>query len=144
LLPIKLKKKMGDMYINHAAVLVCAASNLLVGALWYSPLMFFKAWKTANNLTDEDLKKVNPAKTYGLTLVFSTLICYNMAFFLGDAKTDAAFGTIAGALTGFGFAGLIFAIVGLFEMRSWRYILINGGYITVYFTLVGFVLGLWR
>lgn len=136
--------QMGDLYINHAAVLVCAAGNLLVGALWYSPLMFFKSWKAANGLTDEDLKKVNPAKTYGLTLVFSTIICYNLAFFLGDAKTDAAWGAIAGALAGFGFAGLIFAVVALFEMRSWRYILINVGYITVYFTLVGFILGLWR
>lgn len=135
---------MEDLYINHVAVLVCAAANLLVGALWYSPLLFFKAWKQANGFSDEDLKKVNPVKTYSLTLVFSTIICYNLAFFLGDAKTDAAWGAIAGALAGCGFAALIFAVVGLFEMRSWRYILINGGYITVYFTLVGLILGLWR
>lgn len=135
---------MTSFYINHWAVLVCAAANLMLGALWYSPLMFYKAWMNENRFTEEDLKKVNPAKTYGLTLVFSVIISYNMAFFLGDSATDLTWGMTAGFLAGFGFSSLVFAIIGLFEMRSWRYILINGGYITVYFTLVGLILGGWR
>jgi hypothetical protein len=53
-------------------------------------------------------------------------------------------GTTAGFLAGFGFSALIFSIVALFEQRSWKYILINGGYITIYFTLIGFILGIWR
>ncbi len=55
-----------------------------------------------------------------------------------------AWGTTAGFLSGFGFAALIFSIFALFEMRSWTHILINGGYMTVYFTLIGFILGAWR
>ncbi len=135
---------MENIYLNHWAVISCAVLNLALGAIWYSPLLFYKGWKAENKLTDEDLKKVNPAKTYGLTLLFSLIMAYNMAFFLGDAETDAAWGATAGLLTGFGFAGLIFAVVALFEMKSWRYIFINGGYITVYFTLIGWVLGAWR
>ena len=135
---------MENMYINHWAVLVCAVSNLVLGALWYSPLMFYKAWLNENKLSEEQLKKSNPAVTYSLTFIFSLIISYNMAFFLGDAKTDAIWGTTAGFLAGFGWAALIFAIIGLFEQRSHRYILINGGFITVYFTLIGFILGAWR
>lgn len=135
---------MEQFHINHIAVICCAVVNLLVGAIWYSPVLFYKAWARENKLTEEDLKKVNPAKTYGLTLVISLIINYNLAFFLGDAKTDAAWGATAGFLAGFGFSALIFAIVALFEQRSWKYILINGGYITVYFTLIGFILGAWR
>ncbi|MBL0109928.1 MAG: DUF1761 domain-containing protein [Saprospiraceae bacterium] len=63
---------------------------------------------------------------------------------MGDDKTDMAWGTTAGFLAGFGFSALIFTIIGLFEMRSWKYILINGGFITLYFTIVGFILGVWR
>lgn len=135
---------MEDIYINHLAVAVCAVFNLILGALWYSPMMFYKAWKKENNLTDEDLKKVNPVKTYGLTIIFSLIMSYNLAFFLGDAKTDAAWGVTAGFLTGFGWSALIFSIIALFEMRSWKYIFINGGYIVVYFTIIGFILGAWR
>lgn len=97
-----------------------------------------------NGLTDEQLKKLNPPKVYGLSFILALLISYNMAFFLGDDKTDMAWGTTAGFLAGFGFSALIFTIIGLFEMRSWKYILINGGFITLYFTIVGFILGVWR
>jgi len=135
---------MEQFYINHWAVLVCAIANLALGALWYSPLLFYKAWMKENKFTDDDIKKVNPAKTYSITLLISVIISYNLAFFLGDDKTDMAWGTTAGFLAGFGFSALIFSVVALFEQRSWKYILINGGYITIYFTLIGFILGIWR
>lgn len=135
---------MQQFYINHWAVMTCAVVNLVLGALWYSPLLFYKAWMTENNFSDEDLKKVNPAKIYGITLLLSVIISYNLAFFLGDDKTDMVWGTTAGFLAGFGFSALIFSVIALFEQRSWKYILINGGYITIYFTLIGFILGTWR
>jgi hypothetical protein len=133
-----------QFYINNWAVMVCAVANLALGALWYSPLLFYGAWMKENKFTDEDIKRVNPAKTYSITLIFSIIISYNLAFFLGDNKTDMAWGTTAGFLAGFGFSALIFSVVALFEQRSWKYILINGGYITIYFTLIGFILGTWR
>jgi hypothetical protein len=135
---------MEQLHINHWAVVVCAFANLALGAIWYSPLLFYKAWMKENNFTGDDLKKFNPAKTYGITLILSLIISYNLAFFLGDNKTEIAWGTTAGFLAGFGFSALIFTIVGLFEQRSFKYILINGGYITIYFTLIGFILGAWR
>src|SRR5688500_16382735 len=135
---------MEQFHINHWAVLVCALANLVLGAIWYSPLLFYKAWMKENNFTDEDIKKGNPARTYSIILILSVFISYNLVFFLGDNKTDLAWGTTAGFLAGFGFSALIFTIVSLFEQRSWKYILINGGYITVYFTLIGFILGIWR
>lgn len=135
---------MNDLYINHVAVLVCAVANLALGALWYSPLLFFKAWQNETGLTDEQLAKQNPVKTYGLAFLFSLVMSYNLAFFLGDSATTPAWGATAGFLAGFGWATLIFAVIALFEQRSWKYILINGGFITVYFTLIGFILGIWR
>lgn len=135
---------MENFHINHWAVLVCAAANLALGALWYSPVLFFKAWKNENNLSDEQLKSINPGKVYTITFILALIASYNMAFFLGDDKTDAAWGATAGFLTGFGFCAMIFTIIGLFEHRSWKYVLVNGGFITVYFTLIGFILGIWR
>jgi hypothetical protein len=133
-----------EQNINHWAVITCAILNLVVGGIWYSPLLFYKAWMKENKFTEGDLKKSNPIRTYGLTFVFSVLISYNLAFFLADPKTDAVWGMTAGFLAGFGFSALIFSIVALFEQRSWKYILINGGYITVYFTIIGLILGGWR
>lgn len=135
---------MENLYINHIAVFACACLNLLLGALWYSPFLFYKAWLGETKLTDEQVARSNPAKTYGLAFLFALIISYNLAFYLGDAQTDGVWGATAGFLAGFGWATLTFAIIALFERRSWKYIFINGGYITLYFTLIGFILGVWR
>ncbi len=135
---------MENLYINHLAVFVCAIANLALGALWYSPALFYKAWSHETKLTQEQLSTSNPAKTYGLTFLFALAMSYNLAFFLGDSATTPIWGATAGFLAGFGWSTLIFAVIALFEQRSWRYILINGGFITVYFTLIGFILGIWR
>ncbi|WP_299274510.1 DUF1761 domain-containing protein [uncultured Psychroserpens sp.] len=135
---------MESMIINHWAVFVCAVVNMILGALWYSPLLFYKAWKKENALSDEKLKSANPLKTYGISFILAYVMSYNMAFFLGGVDTDFTWGLTAGFLTGFGWAAAIFTIIALFEQKSWKYIFINSGYIIIYFTVIGGILGAWR
>lgn len=133
-----------DVHLNHLAIITAALSDLLVGALWYSPLLFYKPWRDANGFTDEGIKKaLNPAKTYGLTCLFALIISYNLAFFLGSSDMNASQGALYGLLTGV-WAALAFMIVGLFEQRTWGYMLINAGYMLVAFTLKGLIIGAWR
>ena len=68
----------------------------------------------------------------------------NLAMFLAEPKTTAAWGATAGFLAGFGWVALGIAIVALFERKSWKYIFINAGYMTVAFVLMGLILGTWR
>ena len=135
---------MENTYINHLAVIVAAISDFAVGALWYSPLLFYKSWMKENNFTEEILKKGNPAVTYSLTFIFALIISYNLAFFLGDSNTDTMWGLQAGILAGFGWAAMAFATIALFEKKSFKYILINCGYIVVAFALKGLIIGAWR
>ena len=93
---------MENIYINHFAVLSCAIFNMLLGAAWYSPALFYEAWKKENKLTDEIIGKANPVKIYALSFLSAYIMSYNLAFFLGDANTDALWGTSAGFLAGFG------------------------------------------
>ena len=132
------------MIINHWAVLVCAIFNLVLGAVWYSPALFYNAWKKENNLSDEQIKNINPLKLHGLIFLISYMMSYNLAFYLGDAETDWIWGTTAGFLAGFGWAAAIFTIIALFEQKTWKYIFINAFYIIIYFTIIGFILGIWR
>ena len=41
---------MENIYINHFAVIICAFANLALGALWYSPVLFYNAWKNENKI----------------------------------------------------------------------------------------------
>jgi hypothetical protein len=112
--------------------------------LWYSNALFGKAWMKENKLTDEDLRNANPAKKFGLSFVFSLVMAFNLAAFLGDDKTDMAWGAMAGALAGIGWVAMSIGIVGLFENKSWRYIFINAGYNIVAFIVMGVIIGAWR
>lgn len=129
--------------INHIAVITASVSILIVGALWYSPLMFYKSWLNENHFSEEDLSTQNSGKIYGITFVLALLMCYNLAFFLADPATDLAWGATAGFLTGF-WAAAIFWVVSLFEQKSWKYMFINGGFMLTYFTLAGLIIGAWR
>lgn len=106
---------MENLTINHLAVFVCAILNLALGALWYSPFLFYRAWSSETKLSEEQLSKSIPAVLYGLTFLFALVISYNLAFFLGEDQTTPAWGTTAGFLAGFGWSTLIGFILG-----SWR------------------------
>lgn len=134
---------MENMEINHLAVFACAAFNLLLGAVWYSPALFYKSWKTEARVCDQDIESASMAKMWTLSFVLALLMSYNMAFFLADSEGGLIWGLTAGFLTGFGWAAAIFAAIAIFEFKSWKYILINSGYIIVYFTIIGGILNSW-
>jgi membrane-associated HD superfamily phosphohydrolase len=135
---------MENVTVNHLAVLAAALSDFVVGALWYSPLLFVKVWMKETGITEEKMKKDNPVVKYGLTFVFSLVITYNLAFFLGNPESTLGDYLLYSALAGFGWASMAVGILSLFEMRGWKLMLINWGYVTIAFVLKGLILGLWR
>lgn len=131
-------------HMNWLAVLAAAVSTFVLGGLWYSKALFGQAWMSANNFSETDLAKSNMLKIFGLSLIFAVIMAANLAAFLAEPKTTAVWGATAGFLAGFGWVTLAIATIGLFERRSWKYILINGGYMTVSFVIMGLIIGAWR
>lgn len=131
--------------INFPAVFVAALACFALGALWYSPLLFGKAWMEENGFTEEILKsKGGAARIFGFAFLWSLIMSFNLAAFLAADGVTLSFATLAGFLAGFGWAASGLFMVGLFEYRSTRYMLINGGYVTVALVVIGVILGLWR
>lgn len=160
------------MEMNFLAMIVAAFVTLVVGFIWYHPKVFGTAWMHAAGLTEEELKKGNMIKIFGLTIILSFMMtgivmalsvhqtgAYGMIggtptedtlpsfqVFMDDYGTK--FRTFKhGALHGF-IAGLFFAlpmtaINGLFEHRSAKYIFINAGYWIVSLTLMGAIICGW-
>ena len=130
-------------HINWLAIIVAGLSAFMVGGIWYSKPLFGNAWMTDSNLTTEQIQTGSKGKIFGFTAVFSLIMAVNLGMFLADAKTDLAWGTTAGFLAGIWTFSAI-AIHSLFELKSWRYIFINGGYSLVSLTLMGAIIGVWR
>jgi len=130
--------------INYLAVLLAALSTFILGGLWYSPMLFGKVWMRANNFCEADLQTFSKARMFGWSFVFSLVMALNLAMFLAGPTTSVTWGMTAGALTGLGWVAMAIAIIGVFENKSWIYILINGGYMIVAFTVMGTIIGAWR
>jgi hypothetical protein len=129
--------------INYLAVLAAAVSSFVIGGLWYSPLLFQKAWMKANRLSEADLNVGGTGKIFGLSFVFAVVMSFNLAMFLNAPGTTIAWGATAGILAAL-WVALGIGTVALFERRPPAYTLINGGYWLVSFTVMGAILGAWR
>jgi hypothetical protein len=127
--------------VNYLAALVAALSSFLIGGLWYSPILFAKAWMRETGLTDEQLR-TGLGRTFGGAFVLSLVMALNLGFFLGPTA-GVAWGATAGALAGVGWVASSLAVIYLFERRSLTLILIDGGYQAVAFTVMGAILGAW-
>lgn len=134
---------MQDVALNHLAIITAALLAFVIGGIWYGPL-FGRAWMEENGLTPESAAKMNAAKVYGLAFVWTLVMAYNLGFFLGDPTMSVGMATFYGFATGAGWIAMGLFVVGLFERRSARLMLINGGYMTVALTMMGAVIGVWR
>jgi hypothetical protein len=128
-------------HMNYWAVLAAAASMFALGGLWYR--IFSAPWMRANGF-QEMPPTGNTAKIFGVSFVFSLIMAFNLAKFLDDPTTTAAWGATAGFLAGFGWCFMGIGIICLFERKPWSYVLINGGFLTVALTVMGLILGAWR
>jgi hypothetical protein len=129
--------------INYLAVVAAAASTFAIGGVWYSPLLFHRAWAATNNLSAADLKG-GEARIFGLAFVLALVMAANLAAFLSGPDTTVAWGATAGALTGIGWIMPAIATLALFERRAFAYVAINAGYFIVAFIVMGAILGAWR
>jgi hypothetical protein len=129
--------------VNLIAVLLCGVASLVLGGLWYSPILFANAWQRGAGLSDEQAKSGNMAVIFGGAFVLSLVAAYVFGMFLGNSMPlTGAVG--AGFSAGLCWVAGSFGINYLFERRPLGLWLINGGYHTLQFTVFGLILGLVR
>jgi len=127
------------MEINWLAVFAAAASSFVLGGVWYSAL-FAKAWQSAAGLSDAQIKNGNMALIFGGSFVLALIASASFAVFLGS-EIDAMTGALYGLTAGLCWVTASFGINYLFERKGLTLFLINGGYHTLQFTLIGAILG---
>jgi len=125
---------------NIFAVIVAALASFLLGGIWYSPAVLGKAWMKASGTTMQGGH--HKALVFGVAFVWSLLGALVFAMFLGP-HPSMALGVGAGFSAGLFWVAGSFAINYLFEGKSLALWLINGGYHTAQYTLIGLILAAW-
>lgn len=127
--------------------LVAAVAAFLLGGLWYSPLLFARAWVAAHGYTEADVQamRANAPKAYGISFICFLLMAHVLAWL---AHLTGANGWLYGVHLGFlcwiGFAFTIGLTAQVYSNRKFAVFLIDAGYQLVYLLLMGAIIGAWR
>ncbi len=129
------------MTINWLAVLLAGLSAFVLGGLWYTT-WFTKPWQKLIGMKGETTSANTPnlGKLLVGSLVLELIMATNLAAFIGP-DASWAFGLGAGVAAGFGWVALAFGVNYMFEGKPFKLWLINAGYNTVTFAVMGLIIG---
>ena len=136
--------------LNWPAILVAAISTMVVGFLWYSPLLFAKPWMREMGYdpndkvkTEEMKKSAGPA--YGGSFLASLVSAFTLALILHGLRVeDLHFGIMASFHIWLGFVATVQFTGALFMKQSMKLFAINTGYQLVCYLVMAAILTLWR
>jgi hypothetical protein len=132
--------------LNPLAVLVVSVIAFGLGALWYSPLLFVKAWMREVKMTPEIANaaghgKSRMAAAFVLTIVSTTALAVLVAL---RHTNEPLKGAEMGLFAGLALVASRQGVNGLFELRSLKSFLIISGFEVVQFAIIGAILAVWR
>jgi len=134
--------------INYIAVLVAAILYFVLGALWYSPVLFSKPWMESIGMTQEDMEGTSPL-IYLAPIILYLIAALVVAFLIKAIGITSIFG---GLLLGFlGWLGFMIPGVGsssVFQAQNFaqpmKLFQITIGYHLLGFLILGALLALWQ
>ncbi len=136
--------------VNLWAVLVSAVATMVVGFLWYSPVLFANAWMKLMGYDPNDKTKIaEMQKSAGPSYFMSLIASVLAAFVLGKLITVAGFsmavdGLKIGLVVWLGFVTTVQFTNALFSRQPFKLYMINTGYQLVCYAVMGAILGAWR
>lgn len=154
------------MEINFLALLLASLSTLLIGAIWYNPKVFGTIWmRETGTKMEENFSKTKMIGMFAMSVFYAFLISfilqvivihqYGALGMIGGDTTKAlpsytAFmadygtnfrtfkhGMFHGFISGLFFALPVVGTGAIYERRSWKYVLISGGYWVISCMIMG-------
>ena len=132
--------------INLWPVLVAALAYMVIGMLWYSPLLFGNKWLALMNKTPKEVKKMR--KSAGKAYLFSVLIALVTSYVLAQFLSFLGAGTfLNGFLVAFwlwlGFVVTLQLNSVLYEQKPFGLYLINVFYVLASLLIMSAILVAW-
>lgn len=134
--------------INLLAVLVTGVAAMIVGGLWYSPVLFGNLWMKLSGITKEQIeeaKKKGMAVSYLANFIGALVMSYILAAFIVNLNlqtiTEALFISF---LIWLGFFVTIALHAVLWEGKSLKLFWLNIAYLLVMILVSGVILVSWK
>jgi hypothetical protein len=138
------------MGVNLWAVLVSALATMVIGFVWYSPLLFARRWMVLMGYDPDDKAKIaemqkSAGPSYMLSLVASLLSAAVLGKIIVIATINTPlYGLKMGLAVWLGFVTTVQLTNSLFSRQPAKLYAINTGYQLVCFLAMGAIMGAWR
>jgi hypothetical protein len=137
------------MGINLWSVLVAAVASMILGFLWYSPILFANPWMRLMGIDSNDKAKLaemrkGAGKLYGLAFVANIVSAAVLAKIIAITTVDTIpYGMKIGFAVWLGFVTTVQLTGALFGKQPSKLYLINTGYQLVCYLVMGAILAVW-
>jgi hypothetical protein len=133
---------MQDIELNWIAILVAAFVPMVLGALWYSPMLFARPWMRAVGRTPEEISGASLG--YAISAIGAVITSYVLARIVRWAEVDDLLnGALVGLLVWLGFVATVLAVNTWFGGRPRALWAIDSGYQLVALLIMGAIHGAW-
>ena len=137
-----------NIEVNYLAILVAGVATMVVGFLWYGPMLFAKPWMKLMGHTKETMEKekANMGKTYGTSFVLALVTAYVLSHVMSLSQNFYHYDAVMTGLTSafwmwLGFIMPVQATDVLFGSKKFKLFMINTGYQLASVLVMGVVLG---
>ncbi len=136
--------------LNLLAVLVAGISTMVVGFLWYSPILFAKPWMREMGYDLEDKAKMEATRksagpAYMGSFIASLVSAFILALFLHWLHVqDLQLGLLVAFHVWLGFVATVQLTGVLFMKQSMKLFAINTGYQLACYLAMGAILTVWK
>ncbi|MBI2130778.1 DUF1761 domain-containing protein [Candidatus Woesearchaeota archaeon] len=134
--------------INYLAVLVAAIVNMVIGALWYSPVLFGNLWAKLSGMDKKSTgkpKQKGMAKLYLAAFVSTLVMSFVLAHFIAYTEsTTVSDGMQAGFWLWLGFIATVSIGGVLWENKPMKLWFLNNAYNLFSLLVTGSILAVWQ
>ena len=135
---------MPEFQVNYLAVGVSALATIVIGALWYSPVMFGEIWRKAHGYSKEQAQQM-AGRGFPVSLLCYVVMAFVLATLLSYTGVSTVLeGAFLGLLVWCGFLATLGLTAKMFSEKPWSTYLIDAGYQLAYAVVMGVILAAWR
>lgn len=134
--------------VNYWGLLLAAIASMIVGFLWYSPLLFGKVWMRLKGFSLDSLQSEQQRMGlyYGLSFLLTLVMGFVLSHIITFSNNFYGYPMIqTGLITAFwvwlGFVMPVQATATIFGEKKWALFAIDTGYQFVSLLIMGLLLG---
>jgi len=134
---------MREIPIHFLPLLVAAVARMVIGAAWYSPALFVKAWYRMSGVTEPQMKQ-GMAKALVVDFVGSLLMAFVLVHVIRYAGAATPLqGMAVGFFNWLGFVAVATIGAVTYERKPFMLFLLNDGYLLLSLLVMGAILAVW-